>query len=181
MDILAHMLWTNYGLKPINAKRKVNKLKKINVGHSMLWSIFPDLFAFGIPTIIAVVASIFSSKFSLNTFFIHHTTPNLFSLDLPAYLYQYSHSLIIWIIVFGILWIIRKKPYLALFGWLLHICIDIFSHAPDFYPTPIFFPISNIHFMHGIRWNNPYFMIINYSLIAIVGAYFYIIKRKEYE
>ncbi len=179
MDILAHMLWTNYGARPLNKKLTKNKQKPIPVIKAMLWSIFPDMFAFGIPIVIVLFISLSTDVFNLNTLLDHHSASSSFIIDLPAYLYQFSHSLVIWALVFTLVWIIWRKPQLVLLGWAFHICLDIFSHSADFYPTPIFFPISDYHFLYGIRWSNPYFMIINYSLIVGVGLYFYLTRNKN--
>ncbi len=179
MDILAHMLWANYGSRPINKKRVKKSLSKINVAWIMFWSVFPDLFAFGIPTVLAVIVSITSNNFSFKSLLSHHGTPNPLIMDLPAYLYQFSHSFIIWILIFILVWVISKKPQFVLFGWALHIFLDIFSHSIQFYPTPFLFPISNYHFIYGIRWSDPYFVTVNYTLIAIFAIYFYLTRNKK--
>ena len=179
MDILAHMLWTNYGTRVVNKKLIKKKKEPIKIIPMMIWSIFPDLFAFGIPTTIAIFLSLWTRDFNWKLLLDHHLASGFLLSDLPKFLYQFSHSLVIWFLVFSLVWIIAKKPQLLLFGWLFHILIDIFSHSVDFYPTPIFFPISNWHFAYGIRWSNPYFMLVNYSLIVIVGIYLYIKEKKK--
>ncbi len=59
----------------------------------------------------------------------------------------------------------RRFPY-ELLGWLLHILIDIPTHSYSFYPTPFLWPISQYKF-DGISWGTPWFMIVNYSSLAI--------------
>jgi hypothetical protein len=83
-------------------------------------------------------------------------------------LYQYSHSLVIWAVVFLVVWAFYKRPRYELLGWALHILIDIPSHALSFYPTPFLFPISDYRFPYGIQWSNQVFMLINYSALLIV-------------
>ena len=177
MDILAHMLWTNYGTRGSNKILAKKKKPLLHVWWTTFWGVFPDLFAFGIPFIITLSAMLISGHFSVS-FFIPsaHGSP---AFGLPMNLYHYSHSLVIWGLVFGVVWIIFKHPRLELLGWLLHILIDIPSHAANFYPTPIFFPISNYHFTHGIAWRDPWFMIINYSLLIIVSIYLYLSRKKS--
>jgi len=179
MDILAHMIWTNYGSRSLNKKLKKKNKKTINIKMAMFWSIFPDIFAFGIPMLIMFFVSIFSGNFNIKSLLNHHLASNILVVDLPSYLYQFSHSIIIWVLIFILVWIIWKKPYYVLFGWAFHIFIDIFSHEILFYPTPFLFPISEWVFPYGVKWNNPYFMIVNYSLIAILAVYFYLTRSKK--
>jgi hypothetical protein len=158
MDIFAHALWTAAGARGANATVLEKNERKLSIAWTAFWGIFPDLFAFGIPMILAI------PMFVANGF---HFNRSLLS-GLPHDLYQYSHSLVIWLAVFLIVWIVRKKPALVLFGWMLHILIDIPSHSGTFYPTPFLFPISDYKYLNGIAWSNMWYMIINYSLLLIV-------------
>src|SRR6185436_705190 len=83
-------------------------------------------------------------------------------------LYNYSHSLVIWAVVFILVWVFYKRPRYELLGWVLHTLIDIPSHTLAFFPTPFLFPISDYYFSHGIAWSNRWFMIINYSALLLV-------------
>lgn len=162
------MLWANYGSRVANKKLVEKKKKPINLPWVTFWGVFPDLFAFGI-TFFTILPLLFSGGFRGGR------PPSMGGL--PAYLYQYSHSLVIWAVVFTIVWIIFKKPRLELLGWALHILIDIPSHAAQFYPTPFLFPLSNWKFLHGVSWGNPIYMIVNYSLLLL--ATFYLFRRKK--
>jgi len=86
-------------------------------------------------------------------------------------LYNFTHSFLIFALIFGLVWLFHKKPYWLLAGWGLHIFIDIFSHTEKFFPTPFLFPISNFH-INLTSWGNPLFMIINYS--ALIGVYLWL-------
>ncbi|HZX75452.1 MAG TPA: hypothetical protein VFE57_13590 [Cyclobacteriaceae bacterium] len=168
MDVLAHMLWTNYGARAGNVELKKKKKRPINLAWATFWGVFPDLVAFGIPIAIAIILAPFHG-FSFQ---------GLAVLGWPPILYHYSHSLVIWAVVFLAVWAIRKRIPLELFGWTLHILIDIPSHANNFYPTPFLFPISNYHFTHGIPWSNTWYMIINYSLLLIASLYVFTRRKK---
>ncbi len=67
---------------------------QINVGWTAFWGVFPDLFAFGIPTIISLV--VFLKGGIPYADISHHGIPG--SLGLVDVLYNNSHSLI----VFGV-------------------------------------------------------------------------------
>lgn len=166
MDILAHTLWANVlARKAKKIAEKKNKKIILSVGWTAFFGVFPDLFAFTIPFIM-VVLKIVTGKMSMSSFGEHHD-PGI-GFDLAANLYQYSHSVVIWAIVFLVAWVISKRPRYELFGWLLHILIDIPSHALSFYPTPFLFPISEYRFPYGISWSNKWYMLINYSALLIV-------------
>lgn len=168
MDILAHMLWANYGARQAN-KSLIKKGKRIiKLPEVTFWSVFPDLFAFGIPLILSIPVLI------QNGFILER--PSAFGIS--ATLYQYSHSIVLWAVVFVLVWIWSKRPRLELFGWALHILIDIPSHSATFYPTPFLFPISEYRFVDGISWGNTWFMIINYTLLLVVSLYLFTRKQK---
>ena len=166
MDILAHTLWANAGARGLNKIReKKGKPKIIHAGWTGFWGVFPDLFAFTIPFIVALY-KIITGELTSSSFGSHHAPVGTF--DLASYLYQYSHSLVIWVAVFLIVWAISRRPRYELLGWALHILIDIPSHAIGFYPTPFLFPISEYRFPYGVAWSNMWYMIINYSGLILV-------------
>lgn len=176
MDILAHTLWANAGARGVNGLRaKKGKPPVMHSGWTGFWGVFPDLFAFALPMALALYRVVIGET-SFGALRDHHGPVGGF--DLAAYLYQYSHSLVIWAIVFVAVWAIYRRPRWELLGWALHILIDIPSHAIGFYPTPFLFPISEYRFPYGIPWSNTYYMIINYSALLIVWGGIMISKIK---
>lgn len=169
MDILAHMLWANYGARQANKTFSKKGKRLISLHEITWWGVFPDLFAFGIPMLLAIPTFIRDG--------LVFGRPSAFGLS--ATLYQYSHSLVLWALVFVIVWITSKRPRLELLGWALHILIDIPSHSGTFYPTPFLFPISEYKFLDGISWGTSWFMIINYSLLLIASLYFFSKKKQK--
>ena len=81
-----------------------------------------------------------------------------------------------------IVWLVFKRPRYELLGWTLHILIDIPSHSATFYPTPFLWPISDYRFLSGVSWSNPTYMVINYSLLAVVWTVIIVkyFKKKKY-
>ncbi len=154
MDILSHALWTNLILK---------ELPPLERGTAIAFGELPDLISF---------------SFILTRHFIRKITsikePPL--SDMPKYvfsLYNLTHSLIVWLGVFLFLMIIGLDWWaLAFLGWGIHIILDIFTHTDDYFPTPIFWPLSKFHFS-GIRWSNKWFMFANYCLLLILYLVFY--------
>ena len=159
MDILAHALWT-HAVHRGASKAKNFKLSKKDIWIAIFFGLAPDLFSFG-PYFIREI-----SYHGLKIFGGGPPDPS----TIPAYIhnsYSFTHSLVIFLVVFGLIWLIRKNPYWLMFGWGLHIATDIFSHSTSFFPTPFLFPLSNYH-VNGYSWGHPLFMAINYSLLVIV-------------
>jgi len=166
MDILAHTLWTNAGARAGNklAEKKGRKFR-VSVGWTAFFGLIPDFFAFTVPFFIALYRVVFTeAKFSLSK--DHHSPIGGF--DIASYLYQFSHSLVIFALVFILVWVISKRPRFELLGWALHILIDIPSHAIGLYPTPFLFPISDYRFPYGVSWGDMWYMIVNYSALLFV-------------
>lgn len=179
MDIFAHTLWAAAGAREGNKIiEKKNKKFQINILWTGFWGVFPDFFAFAIPFFIRFY-HVFTGSVLLSNFWQRPEEGVLQQgADLAHNLYQYSHSLVIWAVVFCIVWFIYKRPRYELFGWALHILIDIPTHVLAFYPTPFLFPISDYRFPYGMQWSNRYFMIINYALLLVVWGRFLVIDFK---
>lgn len=178
MDILAHTLWASAGAREANkiSAQKNNKLH-INVLLTGFFGVFPDLFAFTIP-FIARFYLLFTGKINADGFAGRPDIGSSVGFDLAHTLYQYSHSLVIWAVVFMIVWFYYKRPRYELLGWALHILIDIPTHVLAFFPTPFLFPISDYKFPYGMQWSNTYFMMVNYTLLLLVWGRMLVLDLK---
>jgi hypothetical protein len=177
MDILAHTLWTTAVARKAKIEgEKKKKRFKLNLAWTAFFSIFPDLFAFTIPFILSFY-KVITGQQVFGSFGTRHQVADGFNL--AHTLYQNSHSLVIWLLVFLVVWLISKRPRLELLGWMFHILIDIPSHSILFFPTPFLFPISNYVFPYGIAWSNTWFMIVNYTALLLVGGGFLIKKHSK--
>ena len=88
-------------------------------------------------------------------------------------LYDFSHSLIIALFFVLIVYKINKNFSFPMLAWPFHILIDIFTHSREYFPTPIFWPISDYRF-DGIPWSNPYVFLLN-----VIGIFLIFIYRKK--
>lgn len=178
MDILAHGLWAGSAGKAINLKKKGPLKLKLMV----VWGIFPDFFAFSIAFSWMIGSYIFPFIPKLDHIGPSNMEPatqnGRFIFHLTHSLYSISHSLIVFFIVFGLFWLIFRKPVWVMGGWILHILMDIPSHSYDFYPTPFLWPVSDFK-INGVHWGTPWFMITNYSLIVITYLVLYIWKKRN--
>lgn len=157
MDIFAHGLWSG---------------AVYNRSKQFWWAVFfgvaPDLFSFGL----FFVQMVLMGKFFARDFNRTEPPDPSFVPDYVHSLYNVTHSLIIFLIIFGIVWAIRKRPFWELGGWGLHILIDVPTHSSRFFPTPFLFPFSSFT-VNGISWGTPWFMVVNYaSLVAVYGFIF---------
>lgn len=173
MDIISHALWSGALFKSINLKLK---RKKFNFWYASFWGIFPDIFAFIIPYVIWFFALISGKALLSGILQAEATTAAFQYYSLVETLYNISHSIIIFLMIFLIAWIIFRKPIWVMFGWLLHIIMDIFTHIKGHFPTPILWPISNFKFDGLIYWREPWFMIVDVLLLIMV---YWIILKKE--
>ena len=131
----------------------------------VFFGVFPDIFAFT-----PVWLYIFYVFFTGKGFRFSNPEDNGGHIPLDSlthHLYNFSHSLIVWAVVFGITWLILRRMPWVLLGWALHIGIDIFSHSTKFFPTPFLWPVSNFH-VNGYSWGTPIFMTINYGVLLIL-------------
>ena len=84
-------------------------------------------------------------------------------------------------LIFGIVWLFRKRPYWLMAGWGLHILVDIPTHAETFFPTPFLWPVSSFH-VNGISWGNPVIFFPNLVLLIVAYAFWYLSwKRKRHD
>ena len=186
MDIFSHGLWAGVAAKAVNKSSVIaGKIKRpLKVWYTVLWGVFPDLLAFALPFVWMFWNIIFGDlKFS--DFPRPETVEPAVRDTLPVFqiaswLYNISHSLIVFIIIFGLAAVLlrsklRRIPW-EMSGWLLHILIDIPTHSYKFYPTPFLWPISEWKF-DGFSWGVPWFIILNYS--AIILAYWFLRRKKS--
>jgi hypothetical protein len=54
----------------------------------------------------------------------------------------------------------------------------VFSHTDRFFPTPVFFPLSNFH-ISFVSWAEPVFMAVNYGALVTVYLWLYYFKRRK--
>lgn len=173
MDIISHSLWA--GAISYAAKHNLEKRTKhkFHILAGILFSVFPDIFAFGFP-FLWFAYKFLSGQMSLGEMPMPGDAEpfrlaGFWVFDLAQNLYMVSHSLIIFTVVFILTWKMFKRPVFELLGWPLHILIDIPTHSYEFYPTPVFWPISTAA-LDGAEWKTPLVMGINIFALAVVYA-----------
>ncbi len=165
MEIVAHGLWA--AAAAITAKRSANI--HVNVGWTVWWAAFPDVLAFGPP--IAVGLWLRLSGGAAAAAPDGHRLPHI-HIGLP--LYPAGHSLIVFLLAFGLAAILTHRVWFAMLGWLMHILIDIPTHSLNYYATRFLWPVSNFR-VDGIPWWTPWFWGATYGALALV--YFLLWKK----
>ena len=167
MDIVSHGLWGGLAFGRKN--------------RSSFWLAFviglaPDLFSFGILWSAAILGLARQPDFS------HGTPPESSIPQYVHHLYNLTHSLIVFFVVFIVIWLLLKHPVGELLAWGLHILGDIPTHSFAFFPTPILWPISDWKF-NGWQWSTPTILIPNFLLLSLFYTWYlsglYMRKRKE--
>ena len=117
MEIVAHGLWA--AAAAIAAKRSAGA--RIRIGWTVLWATFPDVLAFGPSIAVGLWLGLVGM---LNAGDIH-----LRFVHVGPHLYPAAHSLIVFLLVFGVVSILARRIVIEMLGWLLHILIDIPTHS----------------------------------------------------
>ena len=162
MEIVAHSLWA--AAAAITAKRSTKV--RVHVGWTVWWAAFPDVLAFG-----PMVAAGLWLRLAGDPSAGGHGLPRV-HIGLP--LYPAGHSLIVFLLVFGITTILARRIVFEMLGWLMHILIDIPTHSLDYYATRFLWPVSDYR-IDGIAWWTPWFWAATYGAL---GVAWFVIWRK---
>lgn len=200
MDVFSHGFWAGAAYKGINEFALKPKGKKpLNFWWAAFWSVFPDIFAFAI-LFVWLFGNVIFGDLKLSDWpkpeamepMALKISPWVYQLT--NFFYNFSHSILIFFIIFAGALLISRKPTWELGGppnqgrgspipwemggWLIHILIDIPTHSYQFYPTPFLWPVSGFKF-DGFSWGTPWFLVLNYSLILLVYIFFRLRNKKS--
>jgi hypothetical protein len=140
MEIVAHGF--RAAAAAIAGKRSVTP--GIRVGWTVWWAAFPDVLAFG-PLVAAAVWLRLAGRFDPSGGFDRSPV----HIGLP--LYQAGHSLVVFLVVFGVATVTARRIVFEMLGWLLHILIDIPTHRFSYYATRFLWPLSDYR-VPRVRW-----------------------------
>ncbi len=193
MDVLAHGLWAAAAARKLNEKRGKPAEAPLSFWRTAFWGIFPDLFAFT-PLLLwfgygLLNGSIDAAHLPEPQSLEPASPDTLAIMHLVNFLYSLSHSLPVFALVVASVWFFRKYVlgrntrwtdgvFLEMGGWLLHVLIDVPTHTYEYFPTPLLWPVSSWRFKEGISWHLPWFMVINYSALALIYLRFWWKSRR---
>lgn len=163
MDIISHGLWGGAAF---------GRKSRGSFWLAFLFGVMPDIFSFGI----LWAANILGISQRPNW---ENGSPDMSLIpEYVGHLYNVTHSLIIFSIVFAVVWFILKRPLWELSAWSLHIVFDIFTHSSKFFPTPFLWPVSDFK-VNSISWASPYIFFPDVALLIVVYTWFFIAKRRK--
>lgn len=164
MDVFAHGLWTSLAYAETEPS-----VRLLAIG----LSVAPDLVAFA-PSF---VHDFWTGEWKKWKGIKEEDFPKL-AKEIPKWvyrLYDITHSIPLWIIIFVIWWQVTGSIPWAYFAWLGHILIDIPTHSKAFFPTPFLWPVSQWK-INGINWGVRWFMFLNYGLLGILYVTYFFIR-----
>lgn len=169
MDIVAHGLWVGAGAVWLHRHQPVSRR---TVALALGLTVLPDLVQL-LPLVWWVVFR--AADGALLLAYIRGV-PGAEPVLEPAlatishHLHCVMHSALVAGAVTAVCWVVVGRFWWPLAGWWAHIVIDVFTHSADFYPSPVFYPLTQRGF-DGVAWNTPVFMAFNYLMLAaIYGA-----------
>jgi len=169
MDIVAHTLWAAAGITVLHRRRPLPGR-----------TVFATLVLAALPDVLHLLPIAFWWLFADGSFAalsryavaVPGQEPGL-----PATVQFWSHNLHcvmhsapIAALVTGAVWAARRAFWIPLLGWWSHIVIDVFTHSADYYAVPVLYPFTERGF-DGIAWNTPWFMALNYVVLALAGLW----------
>ena len=157
MDIVSHGLW---GSIAFGRKSRSSFWLAFMIGMA------PDLFSFGILWAAAFLGLSEKPDFS------HGTPPESTIPHYVHHLYNVTHSFIVFLVVFFVIWLLLKRPFWELCAWGLHVLVDIPTHSYAFFPTPALWPLFDWKF-DGWQWMTPSILIPNFVLLALLYAWYF--------
>jgi hypothetical protein len=171
MDILAHGLWAGVGAAWMQRHWRLDRRTTVlTVG----LAVAPDL-AQLIPL---VSQALFSPDGWAGLLAYANALPEYepaispIVAELTHHLHCVMHSALVAGVVTAISWVRLRQFWVPLLGWWSHILIDVFTHSADFYPSPVFYPVTYWGF-DGVAWNTPWFVGANYLAMLVVAVVLY--------
>lgn len=156
MDIVSHGLW---GAVAFGRRNRSSFWLAFVIG------LAPDLLSFGVLWTAVVLGLAEKPDFS------HGTPPESSIPQYVHHLYNVTHSFIIFLVVFLLIWSLLKRPLRELGAWGLHVLVDVPTHSYAFFPTPILWPLFKWKF-DGWQWTTPTILVPNFVLLAMVYAWY---------
>ncbi|OGI75466.1 hypothetical protein A3D36_02675 [Candidatus Nomurabacteria bacterium RIFCSPHIGHO2_02_FULL_36_29] len=158
MDIFSHGLYGGVA---------VGRASRRDYVTAFLFGIGPDFLAFGTFFITSLISTGTLGRPNLET--------------IPSYvftIYDFTHSLVIYVVFFAFLWFFGKKHFAKLtLAWPLHILVDIPTHDVTFFPTPFLWPISDFY-IDGASWGQPLIFIPNVIVLSCLYGYWYVRRKR---
>ncbi|TNF60425.1 MAG: hypothetical protein EP306_08770 [Burkholderiales bacterium] len=94
---------------------------------------------------------------------------------LTHHLHCVMHSALVAGAVTAVLALWLRRLWIPLLGWWSHVLIDVLTHSAEFFPSPVFYPLTYWGF-DGLAWNTPWVMVPNYLLLGL--TWWWVLRRR---
>lgn len=163
MDIISHGFWGGIAFGRKNRR---------SFWLSFLFGVLPDLLSFGLFTPLSFLGFVHGVDWS------HGLPPPSVIPQVIYTLYNWTHSFIVFLLLFLVVAVILRRPLWELSAWGLHIFMDIFTHSYAFFPTPFLWPLSSFK-VNSIPWISPEILVPDVILLAVLYGWFFIYRRRK--
>jgi hypothetical protein len=153
MDFVSHALW---GGVVFGRRTKRAFLAAAGI------SLFPDLLSEGLFAVLYLMGIGAMPSWDLGH-------PDIVAYPMWAQnLYSGTHSFVLFVPAFLLIWVLARKPVWVVGAWGLHILIDIPTHSIGLFPTPFLWPLFDFK-VDGVAWHRPSVLLVN--VLLLVAAY----------
>ncbi len=151
MDTLSHALW-GYGLFGYKYKRFA--------ALAAFFGAMPDLISFGAFIALRIIQGNWQAGPPPMAIIPHWLITN----------YALGHSFLICLPIIGLITFWRKDIAFAMLAWPFHIVLDFPFHSFKYFPTPLFWPLSDFK-VDGIPWSHWYIWFPNVAGLLLLFYY----------
>lgn len=162
MDTFSHALW-GYGLFGHTKQGRKRFVKT-----ALFFGAMPDLISFGV----FLVQRLLQGNWQPGA-------PPLATIpDWLYFNYSLGHSFVVSFAVILLVAIKYRQLAFAMLAWPFHIVLDFPFHSFAYFPTPMFWPLSDYK-IDGIPWSNWYIWWPNVILLVLLLTYRHKQNRKN--
>ena len=176
MDTLAHGLWVGAALVAIGRRRPI---RPRTAAATIVLALLPDVLQ-----LLPILGWWVLGEGSASTLWGYAVAVPGSEPALPPavefwshHLHCVAHSAIVAAALTLAIWARWRTLWMPLLGWWSHIVIDVFTHSADYYASPVLYPLTERGF-DGLAWNTPWFMLLNYLLLAATGLALWLGRRR---
>jgi membrane-bound metal-dependent hydrolase YbcI (DUF457 family) len=136
---------------------------------ALLFGALPDLMSFGALLVLRVATGTFAPG-----------APRLETIPGWTYVtYNFGHSLLISGVATALVFFLwRRDIGFAMLAWPFHIMLDFPFHSREFFPTKLFWPLSDITF-DGVSWGTPWVWYPNLAGLVVLFSWRWIQRRRR--
>ncbi len=91
--------------------------------------------------------------------------------------YNLTHSFVVALLLVWLAALMNRAVAFAMLGWPFHICLDFPFHTAKYFPTKIFWPLSDFY-VDGVSWATPAVWFPNIAGLIVLFVWRYMQRKK---